>query len=50
MNKVNYIKKIPRNSWLKVIDFLSFKDLNQTGKLNRYYILRNYLFLDFSTV
>ncbi len=31
----NYFKALGKNSWYNVIDFLSYKELNQVGKLNR---------------
>lgn len=33
--KINYFNAIGRNSWYNVVDFLSYKELNQVGKLNR---------------
>ena len=33
--KRNYFNAIGRNSWFNVIDFLSYKELNQVGRLNR---------------
>jgi len=34
-DKINYINKLSKNLWLRVIDFLGFKDLTQTGKTNK---------------
>jgi len=31
----NYFNAIGQNSWLNVIDLLTYKELNQVGKLNR---------------
>ena len=33
--KRDYFNAVGRNSWYNVIDFLSYKELNQVGKLNR---------------
>lgn len=33
--KRNYFSAIGKNSWHNVVDFLSYKELNQVGKLNR---------------
>ncbi len=33
--KRNYITKIGKNSWFNIIDFLSYKELHQVGKINR---------------
>jgi len=33
--KRNYFNAIGKNSWFNVVDFLSYKELYQVGKLNR---------------
>lgn len=33
--KLKYLDKISKNTWMKIIDFLSFKDLKEVGKTNR---------------
>jgi len=33
--KINFLNKISKNLWLRIIDFLAFKDLTQIGKSNR---------------
>ena len=33
--KRNYFNAINRHSWYNVLDFLSFKDLKEVGKLNK---------------
>ena len=36
LQKKNYLYIISPQNWLKVIDFLNFKELIESGKMNRY--------------